>query len=324
MIWLRLPYPTQEHSSPLIPKLSVHPQPTPLSTIHRLDEIAEQNIAEGEGAQQRKQTELLELFNTPINFWGKVVDEKGNPVPDATVELGTADRPWETGSSYKRTTDSNGLFSITGVKGLSISVDVSKGGYYKTSHSRGQFSYAQPSGNKEPLPMPDKPTVFDLRKMGQVEPLVQVDGFVKVPRNGAPVEISFETGDTVAAGQGDLRVEAWTNDQVKDPGGHYDWRCRISVPNGGLTERKEEFAFEAPANGYRPSDEISMPQTEERWSPQVSREYFVKLADGRYARIRFEMVAGGDNFFTINSYLNPKPGSRNLECDPTEPVAVDN
>ena len=324
MIWLRLPYPPQQHSSPLIPNLSGNPQPTPLFTTHSSEEILKQKLAEGEGAQQKQQAELLELFNTPINFWGKVVDEKGNPIPNATVELGTADRPWETGSSYERTTDSNGLFAITGVKGLSISVDVSKGGYYKTSHSRGQFSYAQPSGNKGPLPMPDNPIVFELRKMGQVESLVQVDGFVKVPRNGAPIEITLETGHTVAAGLGDLRVEAWTNDQVKNPRGHYDWRCRISVPNGGLTERKEEFDFEAPADGYRPSDEINMPQTAERWSPQVSREYFVKLADGRYARIRFEMVAGGDNFFSISSYLNPKPGSRNLESDPNDPIAVDN
>jgi hypothetical protein len=224
-------------------------------------------------------------------------------VSNATVELGTADRPWEEGTSYERITDEKGFFSIIGVEGLSISVDVSKDGYYKTSRSRGQFSYAQPAANKEPLPTPDNPTVFELRKTGHFESLLQVDSFVKVPRDGTPVDISLKTGRPVAAGTGALRVEAWTNDQLDGP--------------------QENFDFEAPANGYRPSDEISMPRTAQRWSPQASREYFLQLVDGRYARIRFEMVAGGDNFVSINSYLNPKLGERNLECDPDATVAGD-
>jgi Carboxypeptidase regulatory-like domain len=323
LIWSRGPAASQKQSSLSTPDLFAQVLPTPFAETHRAEEVLAQQMAEGKRAQQQKQAAFLQLFNTPISFWGKVVDEKGDPVSNATVELGTADRPWEEGASYERITDEKGLFSITDVKGLSISVDVSKDGYYKTSRSRGQFSYAQPSANKVPLPTPDNPTVFELRKTGQFESLVHVDSFIKVPRDGTPVDISLETGRPVAAGDGALRVEAWTNDQLDDPQGHYDWRCRISVPDGGLTERKGEFDFEAPANGYRPSDEINMPRTAESWSPQVSREYFLKLADGRYARIRFEMVAGGDNFISIHSYLNPKLGHRNLECDPDKTAAED-
>jgi carboxypeptidase family protein len=304
------------------PNLHAEVSTTPAET--RSDGALGQEMGKGNRAKQQNQATFLQLFDTPINFWGKVVDENGDPVANAAVGLGTADRPWEEGASYERITDSEGLFSITDIKGLSISVDVSKDGYYKTSRSRGQFSYAQPSANKQPLPGPDNPTVFQLRKMGQLESLMQIDSFLKVPRDGTPIDISLETGQPVEAGHAALRVEAWTNDELDDSQGHYAWRCRVSVPNGGLTERKGKFDFEAPATGYRPSDEIIMPRTAERWSPQASREYFLKLADGRYARIRFEMVAGGDNFVSISSYLNPKSGGRNLECDSGETVSGDN
>ena len=109
------------------------------------------------------------------------------------------------------------------------------------------------------------------------------------------------------------------SDKRPNAKGRYDWRCLISVPNGGLIERKDQFDFEAPTEGYKSSVEIVMSQTAEDWSPQASREYFVKVADGRYARIKFKMIAGGDHFLELESFLNPS-GSRNLEFDPKEVV----
>ena len=238
LIWSRGPAPLHKQSALSTPDSPAQVQPTPAAETRRSKKPLEQVTAQRKPAQQQARPAFLQPFNTPISFWGKVLDEKGAPVSSATVELGTADRPWEEGTSYERITDEKGLFSIIGVKGLSISVDVSKDGYYKTSRSRGQFSYAQPSTNKDPLPTPDNPTVFELRKTGQFESLVQVGSFVKVPRDGTPVDISLETGQPVAAGTGALRVEAWTNDKLGDPQGHFDWRCRISVPGGGLIERR--------------------------------------------------------------------------------------
>ena len=97
-----------------------------------------------------------------------------------------------------------------------------------------------------------------LRKKGEAVPLVRVsERPIKVPRNGTPVEINLQTGK--AASQGDLKVECWTQDQVKDAQGHYPWHCRVSVPGGGLVKREGEFDFEATAEGYEPSDDIAPP-----------------------------------------------------------------
>jgi hypothetical protein len=101
---------------------------------------------------------------------------------------------------------------------------------------------------------------------------------------------------------------------------HYNWHCRISVPQGGLVERKGQFDFQAPADGYKPSDDIVMLQTAEKWQPQAKRTYFIQLPGGKYGRLTFYMIAQGDQFFEIESYLNPTPGSRNLEFDPNKAV----
>ena len=63
-----------------------------------------------------------------------------------------------------------------------------------------------------------------------------------------------------------------------------------------------------------------MPATREAdWSSRAHRAYFLKLANGNYARVSFEMVAGGDHFFQLESFLNPS-GSRNLEFDPAKAI----
>ena len=264
----------------------------------------------------------------PFHFVGKVVDQNGEPVPNANVRWGANNSPdpYKSGTRGETTSDANGFFFIDST-GIGLFAEVSKPGYDhipselgggKRGSSGGFVTGGRLGKSDSPMGTRDDPSIFVLRKMGETVPLIKSENFVRVQRNGSPVGIKLESAQV--ASDGDIIVEAWTNDETKDGAGHYDWRCRITAPNGGLIERGGQFAFEAPVNGYKPSDEINMPRTAERWKPQESREYFVKLTDGRYARIRFEMVAGGDNFVSITSYLNPTPGNRNLEFDPAKAV----
>ena len=105
---------------------------------------------------------------------------------------------------------------------------------------------------------------------------------------------------------GDIQVQAWTNDQAIPSNSNqpYDWRCTITVPGGGIQPRTDSEDFTAPDNGYQPSNEIDMPASSQQWSPRASQSYFLQLGNGEYARIDFTMAAGGDHFFSITSYLN--------------------
>jgi hypothetical protein len=309
------PAPILEQAAPAQP--SSLPEKTPLL-------MPEEEVKRIQQEKRRKVVEQVEaMLNTPITFYGKVVDQKDDPVPTARVGYSLLDKFAASGSNSQTVADQKGYFEISGVKGAVLGVNVSKEGYYQIHNvSNQRFAYGMgPDGYTKSPPTKDNPAVFVLHKMGETEPLIRNEKNIRIPRTGNPVEINLATGRMVAVGQGDLRVEAWTNDQAKNERGRYDWKCRISVPGGGLVERKDDFAFEAAVEGYQPSEEIVMSADAERWNPQASRQYFIKLADNRYARIEFEMIAGGDHFFSITSYLNPTPGSRNLEYDPSKVVS---
>jgi hypothetical protein len=270
----------------------------------------------------RNALKYASLFWTPISFYGKVIDEKGNPVEGADVKFVAGDQmnPYGKNSQYSGKSGKEGMFSISWIHGASLYVEVSKNGYYRTPSFDGHrgssdgFPYDGIRGKTDPpIPTPDKSAIFVLRKRGLAASLVQVlKGPVMVPKDGSPVKISLQTGD--ASPQGELTVECWTQDETKDAQGHYPWLCQVSVPGGGLAKREGEFDFEAPLEGYQTFGEIAPPK--DRWSSQAESQYFVKSPDNHYARITVNMITGSSHFVAIGSYYNPTAGDRNLEFDP--------
>jgi len=84
--------------------------------------------------------------------------------------------------------------------------------------------------------------------------------------------------------------------------------------------------FEAPESGYAQSDEIVVSSGAENWQPSLNRNYFLKMRDGSYARAEIGAETGVPqtrgifNYVTVDAYLNPKIGSRNLEFDPAKVI----
>jgi hypothetical protein len=257
---------------------------------------------------------------TPIRFYGKVVDEKREPISGAKIQISMADSIWDHDTKFETVTDASGLFSASG-HGLGIIVMVSKYGYYHLKESDGSFGYAEGIGTGAAHSDPANPAIFVLRKMGKAEPLIKKQGNFRISKIGTPIQVDLGTGRITGESNQAIKVECWTNDQkITNPNLNtpYDWHCQISVPGGGLVKRDGEFDFVAPEGGYQPTDGIDMPATlGANWRSQVTRNYYVQLASGNYARLSFMMTAGGDHFFSITSYLNPS-GSRNLEYNPTQ------
>lgn len=268
--------------------------------------------------QDRANLEKIgKAFSTPISFWGRVVDQHGYPVPSATVHYSAADKYFKDGSKYEGISDARGFFSIANIKGAGLYVRVAKEGYY---HIEGQsarsFGYGIPSATAPPGK--ESPATLVLHKMGETEPLLQTEGAVPLPRDGTPTRITLRRQPPIAlvAGAGDIHVEVWTDDQNKDAQRRYDWRCRFTVPGGGLIARNNPLDFTAPAGGYATAFEHVMPRTGSDWTNSLRQEFFLQLSDGTYARVKFNLVAGGDHFVHLQCVINPKPGRRNLEFDP--------
>ena len=258
-------------------------------------------------------------FRTPINFYGKVIDQGGNPVPDAEVKLSANDKADGRPSDYTRKTDEAGMFSITGAHGITLAVEVSKPGYraiapqHGKTTSSGLFDYGL-SSHGVYQSSESAPTIFMLYKPGPTEPLVKIgEKNFRIARDGSPLSIALDGRNTHQ-----VILRCWNTDLQRPEGQQkYDWRLEITVPNGGLVARNDAFDFEAPTDGYLPTDKIDMPASlpfgRGGWSGSAERSYFLRFADGVFARAKIEMHAGGDHFVVWESFLNPKAGSRNLE-----------
>lgn len=277
--------------------------------VSRTNEIRNDAVAMKE-ADERKERQLGLSYLTPISVFGKVVDDRGMPIAGANVEVAVADAPMQSPSRYSQSTDANGLFSLTGVHGLAFSLQASMGGYYSATESRAHRNVAVPGPGDAPDSSKERPTVLVLRKRGLAEPLITVEsGQIEIPKGGQIKSIDLGIGES----EGDaLKVASWIGNTDVRP---FDWRFQLSVPGGGLVERDGKFEFEAPLQGYSQFLEVSMASTAERWTSSVEKEYFIKLRNERYARILIRFYPGKRNFVVTKSYVNPKPGSRNLEYD---------
>jgi hypothetical protein len=271
-----------------------------------LDALNKRRIALDEGKNE---------WRGPINFYGKVIDENGDPVADAMINFGWTDLP-PTGHSTAQTKSGvDGRFLLTGKTGKNLLVEVAKQGYYTSKQNRDSFTYR--GNNDNFVPDPQNPQTFYLKKHGQAEPLIVIKKNTRIARDGTPFLLDLKGAKLPKAQTHQIRVECETHDEIRQPDKRYDWRCRVSVPNGGLVESTNEFWFTAPETGYQSQAEINMPASAgEYWKSDVEKHYFLKFADGTYGRMFFAMVAAGDHFCMVESYINPS-GSRNLEYDQT-------
>ncbi len=296
-------------TTPASPVLTAIPSPT--------------SSADAEQKKKQALEQVTQAFTAPIVFYGKVIDQYGDPVPDADIGYTAADKFNASGSNYTGKSNAQGLFEISGIQGAGLGVAVRKGGYHfidesdrSSASSAATFAYGMgPDSYRRPAPSKDNPAIFVLHKMGETVPLVQVSSRqIDVPRTGQPLNVDLMTGRT---GQGDLQVTSWIGDSKRRP---FDWRYQLSIPGGGLIERKGQFNFEAPAEGYQSTVETNMTTTAEQWTSRLTKEYFAKFGDGKYARFSIRFYAGERNFVVLESYLNPTPGDRNLEFDPNKVV----
>ena len=292
--------------------------PVASSTVQTVDPIYEIIRAERE---QR----LRRMANAPIDFFGKVIDEEGNPVAGASTFYILGTLSFEGSPTLEGPkTDEAGLFSITGKRGPTLSVWVQHDRYYSTATAKQRLEYAPKDyvpGKAPPVP-PSKgsPTIFILKRKGVAEPLVHHQRIkTKLPMNAMPVSINARSGKTGDGGNETISI-AMKSDGDKLPLNAFhpfDWNVTIAVPGGGMVERSDALNFEAPVEGYVPRQTINMPASlpQDAWKSDIQRDYFVKFGSGNYGRVRLS-ISGDKGRSIAEVFLNPMPGSRNLEFDP--------
>ena len=264
---------------------------------------------------QQKQDDALK--NNPFSFYGRVLDENGQPVVGAKAtilvqgELGSTQGSTE----HDVLSDADGCFKLENVHSFGVIVTVTKNGYYTLpdKHNGPWFWIIR----KGEMPTKDHPAIFPLKKKGLTEPLIVMrTGAATVSTDGTPLEFNLEKGHVVKGQPGTFVVQTWVDQHDPKSDQPYHWKFRLTVPGGGMQLRTDEYQFVAPTSGYQESDEVEVTPGMPLWDDVKERDYFVKLADGKYAQVRVSLNSHG-SFGIAQGFINPS-GSPNLEFDSTK------
>lgn len=197
----------------------------------------------------KKQDPTFE-WKTPINFYGKVIDQNNEPVAGVAIKFVWNDISPK-GSSYAETTsDAGGLFSLIDKEGKGVSVSVSKKGYHIGNAASGSFEYAAFFEWNYHEPDENSPVIFRLVKKVDAEPLVVGSAFNT---------LSYEQGTYYYDLQrGVLSRESPVGDGLKftitrsqaAQGQPFDWTWTVDGVNAMVRATTDEFPQSAPTEAY--------------------------------------------------------------------------
>ncbi len=268
----------------------------------------------------KKIQKFQSLKTGKFDYYGKVIDQHGDPVVGATVKVDIGYYPFiPNGNFYpshkkrKLVTDSEGKFSIVGEEGESVRIDPVPNGKYDFSYPELfalTFSRVGIEGLKK-VGNPDKPVIFHAWKKTEAEPLYYGEIFQKIPQDGQFHSIN------IPALNGTMKV-AFIIDPNGTPSKPLDWTVRLKVDGGGVIETEDIFLNEAPKDGYL----LSWSKSHKKTDPQFSewggkKNFYIQGLNGSvYGRMEVEFVAYYNDVGVVDAkwWLNPN-GSRNLQYD---------
>lgn len=285
--------------------------------------LSDQESSEERRRKKTKQRENeirlgIQQANVPINFWGKVVDQDGNPLEGVkiTYRVGKPRVMWDTNTVVKDvTTGANGSFYIED-KGSGFSFkNFEKEGYRKTQGQRVSFTYSDNSERYSPDRT--KPKIYTLIREEEIQGLISSTRQLLLNWDGVPVYYDLKKGRLGKSGE--IKITA-KRGEVKGIGqtARYNWSFEMEILNGGILETTQEQAFLAPEEGYKSSWGYGFLASDSDWKHRKHGNtfLFLKLPNGNYGRlkIRFSAEPGSKLSGRIYSYLNPT-GGRLLEYD---------
>jgi hypothetical protein len=274
--------------------------------------------AKGKSKLEQMKELIRSDYNIPIDFWGKIVDQDGNPLVGAKAEI-TVD---EHAANKKYTTfsDDKGMFELLGKRGARARVKVFLDGYAPTSDekigskiSARTIYYSSKAMPAYAPPTRENPQIFVLRKKNSVANLAtEFRKRVPVSKTGDAQEIELATaGKTIG-----VEIRCWSSSPVPFNYNRYDWRSEIQIAGGELQPITELEPVTAPTDGYERVFKIDMPKdTERNWlrsSPNGQRDFWVRFNDGTYAKARIEVKTGREHEVDVEVWYN-LDGTNNFE-----------
>jgi hypothetical protein len=261
--------------------------------------------------------DYVDRHNQPVGFYGKVIDQISNPVPNVSIDMRV--REWTvsplasagvggTMAPVHRETDDDGRFEVRGMSGDAIELmGVQKEGYDLSPQTPRNWG---PSNGS-----PDFPVIFKLWHKGEPGQLVTGKKFFGVTPDGRAYAIDLLKGTASEStnGGGDffMRVSRPPNVSRSDK---YSWSFEILPADGGILETNGGLLYQAPQFGYLPRYDFSTDPADPNWRFRVRRSFYLKTRGAAYARVNLEVFAYYDHegAVDLNYAINPS-GSTNLQ-----------
>lgn len=281
--------------------------------------------------------QVLKSRDVDITFYGKVVDQYGDPVEDAEILIHIthySPNPSTLFGGIKKvnaTTDATGLFVIKDNRGRSLYLDdIRKLGYEfsKVNNPQRGFKYSGAKGEKILTPQEEQPVVFRLRKKGKTTCLSRGDFDYQFGQDDEPCYLDIIRPAFLKKSK--LRVsEAYGSKPIQtdvvlgissDEMGQGFIATFAVTGTGGLIV-SDDLLHIAPANGYTSNLVVSVSNNKD-----VRKHIYVKAREGRvYGRLDVTMNAYSNRVshqrrINVRIELSANPyGDRNLEDDPNIP-----
>lgn len=254
-------------------------------------------------------------FKVPIEFYGKVLDQHDNPVPKAEIQLSINTINGITNQSIYSHED--GSFSLSGVKGKFLTVNVFGREGYAGVHSTGygDYNYAIPGEFNFHVPNSNNPVIFKIWKYGTPEPIERKTIYTNVKPDGTIGWIDMQSGSSGIRGMGISVVDHLPGNKKKS----YVTYKVISGDGCGIIETSDDPMFMPPDKGFT-KEIIHEAHWMEGQSSQIESgkfRFYIKYADNSYGAVMAEMRFASEDKCDVTLCISHNPsGSRNLEYDP--------
>jgi hypothetical protein len=233
--------------------------------------------------------------NVPVNFWGKVLDERDKPIAGVKIELSVESPqirnliyPDKVSAFYSVETDTNGLFSLINAKGDVLEIrSLEKEGYRTPPVFQRTFGYATSMNH---VPKSNEPVIFKM--LSQLSTTtnrlveLRMNGTVKCDGTPLVIDPMNKRQSEGADAQGDIRIRFIRNPVKLDFGvnSKYDWELTVEILNGGLILAKDNDVFlnEAPETGYQPDVSFVMRKSSSDWIGEKKIVFYYRTQGSKY------------------------------------------
>jgi len=264
---------------------------------------------------------------SPMDTYGKVIDQDGKPVVGAKVRGWLEFEERDIDEEHDVKTDEQGRFQFLGLRGKGLGISPEKAGYGFNTEIRFSANAKRPD---KYLPDPQNPLIFRMWKLRGGEPMsyAQVLSFVKSDGNFKHFNLyKYMNNPTWSDREdttGELMVKVTRGITFTTNGVQmFPWTATLTITNGGLLAFNDPYPYVAPAEGYQtfvtlegPTNFVENPTNLESWGNGLRRGFYFKSKNGQiYGRMVIRMSAGRNYAsFDADIYANVT-GSHNLEFD---------